>query len=34
LGHNGARKTTTLSIFTGLNEPSEGIANVFGKNIF
>jgi ABC-type multidrug transport system ATPase subunit len=34
LGHNGAGKTTTISMLTGLIEPNEGVAEVFGMDIF
>ena len=34
LGHNGAGKTTTLSMLTGLIPPNEGVAEVFGTDIF
>jgi len=33
LGHNGAGKSTTVSILTGLTPPSSGDATVFGKSI-
>jgi ATP-binding cassette subfamily A (ABC1) protein 3 len=34
LGHNGAGKTSVISILTGLYDPSEGNAEVFGHNMF
>jgi ATP-binding cassette subfamily A (ABC1) protein 3 len=34
LGHNGAGKTTTISMLTGLIEANEGVAEVFGTDIF
>lgn len=34
LGHNGAGKSTTISILTGLIEKSEGEAVVYDTNIF
>ena len=34
LGHNGAGKSTTISILTGLIEKSEGSATVFDTDIF
>lgn len=34
LGHNGAGKTTTLSMLTGLLEHNEGVAEVFGFDLF
>ncbi|KAG7961902.1 hypothetical protein I3843_09G039100 [Carya illinoinensis] len=33
LGHNGAGKSTTISMLVGLLPPSSGDATVFGKNI-
>jgi ATP-binding cassette subfamily A (ABC1) protein 3 len=34
LGHNGAGKTSVISILTGLYNPTEGEAEVFGHDIF
>lgn len=34
LGHNGAGKSTTISILTGLIEKSEGSAVVYDTDIF
>jgi ABC-type multidrug transport system ATPase subunit len=34
LGHNGAGKTTSLSMLTGMLERNEGQAEVFGFNAF
>lgn len=34
LGHNGAGKSTTISILTGLIERSEGSAKVYDTDIF
>ena len=34
LGHNGAGKTTAISILTGLYEPSSGAASAYGIDIF
>ena len=34
LGHNGAGKSTTISMLTGLLEKSSGSGQVFGKDIF
>ena len=34
LGHNGAGKTSTISMLTGLFEASEGSAEVFGVDLF
>jgi ATP-binding cassette subfamily A (ABC1) protein 3 len=34
LGHNGAGKTSTISLLTGLYEPTKGSAEVFGINMF
>ena len=34
LGHNGAGKTSTIQMLTGLFKASEGSAEVFGVNIF
>ena len=34
LGHNGAGKTTTISTLTGLLEPTSGIAELDGVDIF
>ena len=33
LGHNGAGKSTTISMLTGLISPSDGEATIFGKDI-
>lgn len=33
LGHNGAGKSTTMSLLCGLYEPSSGTANVYGRDI-
>jgi len=34
LGHNGAGKTTSLSMLTGLIDHNEGQAEVFGFDVF
>lgn len=34
LGHNGAGKTTMISMLAGMLKPSEGFANVYGYDIF
>lgn len=34
LGHNGAGKSTTISMLTGLVQSSSGVAEVFGYNLF
>ena len=34
LGHNGAGKSTTISILTGLLAKCEGEGRVFGKDLF
>ena len=34
LGHNGAGKTTTISMLTGLLPATEGVANLFGIDMF
>ena len=34
LGHNGAGKTSTISMLTGLFEATGGSAEVFGINLF
>jgi len=34
LGHNGAGKTSMISLLTGLNRPTEGSAKAFGVNMF
>jgi ATP-binding cassette subfamily A (ABC1) protein 3 len=34
LGHNGAGKTTVISMLTGLLSPTEGEAQVFGHDVF
>ena len=33
LGHNGAGKSTTMSVLTGLFPPTSGTAVVYGKDI-
>lgn len=33
LGHNGAGKTSTIQMLTGMLEFSSGSANVFGKDV-
>lgn len=33
LGHNGAGKTSTISMLTGLYTSTEGVAEVFGFNL-
>ena len=33
LGHNGAGKTSTISMLTGMQDFSEGKATVFDKNV-
>jgi ABC-type sulfate/molybdate transport systems ATPase subunit len=33
LGHNGAGKSTTISMLTGLTPPSAGDATVFGRSL-
>jgi len=33
LGHNGAGKSTTMSVLTGLLRPSSGVVNVFGMRM-
>jgi ATP-binding cassette subfamily A (ABC1) protein 3 len=33
LGHNGAGKTSLISMLTGLYEPTEGEAECFGVNM-
>jgi len=33
LGHNGAGKTSTIGVLSGLLEPTNGGAKVFGKNL-
>jgi ABC-type multidrug transport system ATPase subunit len=33
LGHNGAGKSTLFSMLTGVLEPTEGTAKMFGFNI-
>ena len=34
LGHNGAGKTTVISMLTGVIPPTAGVANVFGRDMF
>ena len=34
LGHNGAGKTTMISMLTGMLKPTEGLANVYGYDVF
>ena len=34
LGHNGAGKTSMISVLTGLLEPTDGEAEVFGVDMF
>ena len=34
LGHNGAGKTTVISMLTGVVPPTAGVASVFGRDIF
>jgi ATP-binding cassette subfamily A (ABC1) protein 3 len=34
LGHNGAGKTSTISLLTGLYDPTEGAAEVYGIDMF
>jgi ATP-binding cassette subfamily A (ABC1) protein 3 len=34
LGHNGAGKTSTISLLTGLYDPSKGSAEAFGIDMF
>ena len=34
LGHNGAGKTSTISLLTGLYDPTQGFAEVFGIDMF
>jgi len=34
LGHNGAGKSTTISMLTGLIPPSDGAATIFDKDLF
>ena len=33
LGSNGAGKTSLISILAGLNDPTDGSVEVFGRNI-
>jgi ATP-binding cassette subfamily A (ABC1) protein 3 len=34
LGHNGAGKSTTIGMLTGLIDQTKGTAKIFGINIF
>ena len=34
LGHNGAGKTSTISMLTGILESTAGNAELFGQNLF
>lgn len=34
LGHNGAGKTSLISLLTGLYEPTKGTASIFGVDMF
>ena len=34
LGHNGAGKTTIISMLSGMLKPTEGFANVYGYDVF
>lgn len=34
LGHNGAGKSTTIGLLSGLYEPTKGSASVFGVDLF
>ena len=34
LGHNGAGKTSTINMLTGLFQPTKGEAEVFGVDMF
>ncbi|CAD7924395.1 unnamed protein product, partial [Amoebophrya sp. A25] len=34
LGHNGAGKSTTIQVLSGLLEPSAGSVSIFGRHIF
>jgi ABC-type multidrug transport system ATPase subunit len=34
LGHNGAGKTSTISLLTGLYPPTKGEAEIFGVDMF
>lgn len=34
LGHNGAGKTSMISLLTGLYEPTSGEAEIFGVDMF
>lgn len=31
LGHNGAGKTSTISMITGMTDPTDGYISVFGE---
>jgi len=33
LGHNGAGKTTAISMLTGMIQPSRGDAEIFGRSL-
>ena len=33
LGHNGAGKSTTINMLTGLYEPSSGDASIYGMSL-
>lgn len=33
LGHNGAGKTSTIAMLTGMQEITSGWASVFGKDV-
>ena len=33
LGHNGAGKTTVISMITGMTQPSNGNALIYGNNL-